>query len=205
MQPAGVILAARRSAKSQPLANAFPFFPKVAIVGADEMGMCLAKECRVLTGTHRCAEADLVVVPDLSILHDLDALAATVDLAVSLLYIVSFGVTTTTKTQLAAVQGVPRRLSPQHCVRHVPAQAKKVTFCVGPRLSVEHEDVQKALQRIARAPSSSFILSKTSEPTSGNVYFDNLRDVVAWGCSVRRSQTERGPKAFVVDGRAMPA
>ena len=170
MKPAGVNLTANRGAKEQPLALNFPYIPKVAIVGADEMGVCLAKECTFLTGLHRCAEADLVVVSDLSILHDVDALAVTVDLVVSLLYIVSFGLKTTTKTQLAAVQGSPRRLSPQHCVRHVPAHIQKVTFCVGPRLSVEQEGVRQALERIARAPASNFILSKKSEPAAGSIF-----------------------------------
>ena len=63
------------------------------------------KGCPILTGPHRCAEAQLAVVPDLSMFHDLDMLAADVDLAVSFLYIVSFGVEITTKTQLDAVQG----------------------------------------------------------------------------------------------------
>ena len=205
MKPAGVNLTANRGAKEQPLALNFPYIPKVAIVGADEMGVCLAKECKFLTGLHRCAEADLVVVSDLSILHDVDALAVAVDLVVSLLYIVSFGVITTTKTQLAAVQGSPKRLSPQHCVRHVPARIQKVTFCVGPRLSVEQESVRQALGRIARAPASNFILSKKSEPKAGEIFFDDLRHVAAWACSVRRVHNERGPKAFVVDGASMPA
>ena len=205
MKPAGVNLAARRSAKAQPLAHAFPLIPKVAIAGSGDVEICLAKGCKLLTGPQRCAEADLVVVPDLSILHDVDALAVAVDLVVSLLYIVSFGVITTTKTQLAAVQGSPKRLSPQHCVRHVPARIQKVTFCVGPRLSVEEESVRQALGRIARAPASNFILSKKSEPKAGEIFFDDLRHVAAWACSVRRVHNERGPKAFVVDGASMPA
>ena len=105
-----------------------------------------------------------------------------------------------------AVQGVPRRLSPQHCVRHVPAaQAQKLAFCMGPRLSVEHLDVQTALKRIVRAPKSKFILSKSSKPAAGDVFVDDLRDVVAWACSFRKAENERGPKAFVMDGAAMPA
>ena len=83
--------------------------------------MCVARECDAVTGWNRCAVADLVVVPDLSMLHDVDALAANMDLAVSFLYIVSLGVPVATKTQLFAAQGHPRRILPQHCVRHVRA------------------------------------------------------------------------------------
>ena len=93
--------------------------------------MCPAKECRILIGRHRCAEADLVVVPDISILHNVDALAADVDLAVSFLYIVSLGVDIATKTQLAAVQGVPRRLSPQHLLASRPSTDTKGDFLRG--------------------------------------------------------------------------
>ena len=76
---------------------------------------------------------------------------------------------------------------------------------MGPRLSLEQEDVRRALRRIARAPASNFIVSKTSEPDKGDVFVDNLRDVVAWACSVRRVVNEIGPKAFAANGVAMPA
>ena len=170
------------------------------------METCPAKNCKLLKGLHCCEEADLVVVPDLSILHDVDMLASNVDLAISFLYIVSFGLTTTTKSLLDAVQGAPRRLSPQHCVRHVPAaEAQKLTFFIGPRLSVEQPDVETALRRIARAPQSKFLLPKSSKPAAGDVFVDDLCDVVVRACSFRRVENERGPKAFVVDGVAMPA
>ena len=42
--------------------------------------MCLPSEAAIVIGRHRFAEADLVVVPDISILHDVDAMAADVDL-----------------------------------------------------------------------------------------------------------------------------
>jgi hypothetical protein len=167
--------------------------------------MCPLKVFHV-TGPHRCAEAQLVVVPDLSMFHDVDMLAADVDLAVSFLYIVSLGVEITTKTQLAAVQRDPRRLSPLQCVRHIPALTQKTTFCVGPRVSIEQEDVRRALERIARAPGSKFVVSKNLTPASGGeIVFGDIREVVAWTCSVRRVQSEQGPKAFVANGVAMPA
>ena len=201
INPAGVHLGARRAAKARPLARTHPY-AKVAIVGAGEL---LLRDCLTLSGPHRCEEADLVVVPDLSFLHDVDRLAAEVDLAISFLYIVSLGVDITTQTQLAAVQGVPGRLSPQHCVRHVPAMETEVTFCVDPRLVLEQKDVQKALRRIARAPNSEFTLTKKSNPEAGVIFIGELRDVVSWACSVRRVQNEAGPKAFAADGHAMPA
>ena len=48
-----------------------------------------------ITGRHRCAEEDRVIVPDLSILHDADALAGSPDLVVCFLYIVSLGLVIT--------------------------------------------------------------------------------------------------------------
>ena len=74
---------------------------------------------RTLTGIHRCAEADLVIVPDLSILHDAGALERSPDLVVCLLYIVSSGLDITTQKQWDAARGV-RNLQPLACVRHVP-------------------------------------------------------------------------------------
>ena len=65
--------------------------------------------CRVLTGPHRCYEANLVVVPNLAILHDSRALAADVDLAVSFLYVVAFGIDVVKETQLAAASYFPGR------------------------------------------------------------------------------------------------
>ena len=45
------------------------------------------------------------------------------DLAVSFLYVVALGLDITTQANLAAdpVQHTPRRLTPEHCVRHIPA------------------------------------------------------------------------------------
>ena len=71
----------RCGSKMQTLSHAFPLIPKVAVAGLSELETCPANKCKLLIGPHRCAEADLVVVPDLSVLHDLDALAANVDLA----------------------------------------------------------------------------------------------------------------------------
>ena len=148
--PAKVHLQKRQAASGAP-ARTRPY-AKVAFLGGAAQ-QCPGLSSTTLIGPHRCAQADLVVVPDLSLLHDVDALAAEVDLAVSVFYIVSLGVDITTQTQLAAVQGSPRRLAVQHCVRHVSASGEKeVRFCVGPRLAVEAPDVQRALRRIARAP-----------------------------------------------------
>ena len=85
----------------------------VAVLTTTASGVerCLrGKGCRVLTGPHRCAEANLVVaVPDFAILHDSRALATDVDLAVSFLYVVAFGIDVVKETQLAAASYVPGR------------------------------------------------------------------------------------------------
>ena len=131
MNPAGVQLTSCPGA-SEPLARLRLACARVALVGVREDEMCPLTACRILTGPHRCLEAHLVVVPDLSMFHDVDVLAADVYLAVSFLYIASLGLEITTKTQLAAAQGDPRRLSPLQCVRHIPALTRKKDFLRGP-------------------------------------------------------------------------
>ena len=126
------------------------------------------------------------------------------DRAVSLLYIVSLGVDITTQAQLAAVNNVPQRLSPQNCVRHVPAKKNEIAFCVHPRLDREHRDVLQALKRIARAQGSKFSVTKKADSAPGEIFFGNLRDVVSWACAVRRVENEIGPKVFAPDGHGMP-
>jgi hypothetical protein len=205
LNPVGVHLTARRGAAAQPLACAISYSPKVAIVDVNKTKAVPAKSCRIVHGPHRCADVELAVIPDLAMLHDEDVLASDVDLVVSFLYIVSLGVLTTTTAQLAAVGGIPRNLKPLHCVNHVPiARDNAVTFCVGGYLRETHGDVYLALKRIARAPESTFSLSTESNPASGEIVLNTLRDVAAWACSARRVCNVRWPKAFLHDGVAMP-
>ena len=106
-----------------------------------------------MTGRHRCADANLVVVPDLSILHDAGALAADVDAAVSSLYVVALGVDVVAETQLAAASYVPGRLSATQYLRHARAcERKGATLSLAESLDVECPVVRAALRRIARAP-----------------------------------------------------
>ena len=86
--PANVHLQKRQAAFGAP-ARTRPY-AKVAFLGGAAQ-QCPGLSSTTLIGSHRCAQADLIVVPDLSLLHDVDALAAEVDLAVSVFYIVSIG------------------------------------------------------------------------------------------------------------------
>ena len=161
--------------------------------------------CQVLKGRHRCAEADIVVVPDLGFLHDENALEGDVDLAVSFLYVVALGLNITTQANLAAesVQHTLRRLTPEHCVRHTPIitqQPYNKTFFLGPALD---DDVESALKRLTRREGSRFSLSKKRK--DDDIFFGTVRDVMAWACSVRRVAVERGPKAVTVNGQRLPA
>ena len=201
--PASVHLQAVRAAKAKPEARRRQYC-KVAFHDAASGARPSISQCETLIDRHRCAEADLVVCPDLAFLHDVDEQAAEVDRAVSLLYIVSLGVDITTQAQLAAVNNVPQRLSPQNCVRHVPAKKNEIAFCVDPRLDREHKDVRQALKRIARAQGSKFSVTKKADSAPGEIFFGNLRDVVSWACDVRRVQNEIGPKVFAPDGHGMP-
>ena len=126
-----------------------------------------------ITGRHRCAEADLVIVPDLSILHDAGALAGSPDLAVRLLYIVSLGLTITTQKHWDAARGVAPNLQPLVCVRHAAAKPTATKFRVGTRLKTEQPDVHKALRRIKRSHGSKFKV-KEGPAAPGAVYFNDL-------------------------------
>ena len=112
LKPPGVDLAPSRAARGPPKEETCPH-RMVAVLTTTASGVerCLrGKGCRFLTGPHRCAEANLVVaVPDLAILHDSRALAADVDLAVSFLYVVAFGIDVVKETQLAAASYFPGR------------------------------------------------------------------------------------------------
>ena len=205
LNPVGVCLSARVGAAAQPLACAISYNPKVAIVDMNRTTARPAWACRIVNGPHRCAEVELAVVPDLAMLHDQDLLSSDIDLAVSFLYIVSLGVLTTTRAQLAAVHGIPRHLKPLCCEHHVPAaRGENVTFCVSRGLRLTHPDMYKALKHIADAPESTITLRKKSTSASGEILLESLRDVVAWADSARRVKNVRGPKAFTKDGVAMP-
>ena len=78
----------------------------------------------IIVGAHRCVEADLVVVPDLPLLHDADALAGSPDLDVSFLYIVCLGLNITIQKHWNAARGAPRNVQPLACERHEPAKLK---------------------------------------------------------------------------------
>ena len=199
INPAGVKLAARRAAGAQPLAT--PLYYRVAVLGANAPRL---RECVTLTGRHRCEEAHLVVVPDLAFLHDEDALAGDVDLAVSFLYTVALGLDITTQANLAAdpVQHTPigNRLTPEQCVRHVPAITREVTFHLGPALD---NVVKQALIRLTKREGSNFKISDVAR--AGAVSLGTVREVVAWACSARRVANERGAKAVDATGRRTPA
>ena len=83
----------------------------------------------MVTGLHRCAEADLVIVRNLSILHDVSALAADVDLAVSFFYVVAFGAAVVTATHFVAARCSPMaRTSSAPCLSR-PRIEDQVCIC----------------------------------------------------------------------------
>ena len=206
LNPVGVCLSARTGAAAQPLACTISYAPKVAIVDMNKTKACPAKPpSKIILGPHRCADVELAVVPDLTMLHDQVLLSSDIDLAASFLYIVSLGVLTTTTAQLAAVQGIPSKLNPLSCVHHVPAASSaNVTFIVTRYLHETHVDIYKALKRIASKPESTISVEKESTSAPGEIVLNSLQDVVKWASSARMVRNVRGPKAFVPDGAAMP-
>ena len=104
----------------------------------------------LVTGAHRCSKVGLVVVTDLSALHDAEAACRDSDQAISLVYVVALGLDVTTEAQLVGVQGRAGRLAVHSCVRHVPAMKKKVVFAIDAQFQIEQADVVSALRRISR-------------------------------------------------------
>ncbi|CAK0797503.1 unnamed protein product, partial [Prorocentrum cordatum] len=128
--PPGVHLAPRRGATTQPLARPSPCSKVASLGGAT--GACPARGCATVTGRHRCAEADLVVVPDFTLLHDLGALAASADLTVSYFYIVSLGLDVVTKTHLVLARGRPDGIPLGHRMRRAPANERQEVIHLAP-------------------------------------------------------------------------
>ena len=135
-----------------------------------------------------------------SILHDVGALAADEDTAVSFLYVVAFGIDVVTETQLVAANCVPGRLSPDQYLRHAKACEKSATVSVGVKLGVESPAVRQALRRIARAPKSKLRVQPSGAPASGPVSWQTFRHAVEWAVSIRAVRNELGPKVLGADG-----
>ena len=132
LNPVGVDLSKRRGATLQVLPRMLQHNAAVALPGVSEEQLRHPTECRIFIGVHRCEKVDLAVVPDLSILHNVDALAADVELDVSFLYIVSLGVDVATTAQFASVNGVPILLQPLARVHHLAAIHTDYTFSWSP-------------------------------------------------------------------------
>ena len=155
---------------------------------------------RAATGTHRCAGVSLVVVRDLSVLHEAETLAGDADMAVSFLYVVALGLDVVASAQLSAVSYTPARLLPSQCLRHARACTEKANLFVEKRLHDVFPSVRSALARIAGAPGSKIVVRVGRVPASGGVSFGTILDVVRWAMSVRKTLRELGPKFLSVDG-----
>jgi hypothetical protein len=176
-------------------------YRKIASFGVSRL-VVSSPSAEVVVGRHRCAEADLVIVRDLELLHDVSSLAADEDLTLSFFYIVSFGVPVITAAQFEAAQCSPKRISPEHITHHSPALHQPLAVVVGGSLATEHPDVRRACRRVAKAKNSKMTLlpSRDSAPASGGCHFQTLQDVVTWAESVRAVKQVRGPRAVTVDG-----
>ena len=206
LKPPGVDLAPSRAARGPPKEETCPH-RMVAVLTTTASGVerCLRGKgcCRVLTGPHRCYEANLVVVPNLAILHDSRALAADEDLAVSFLYVVAFGIDVVTETQLAVASYVPGRLSATQYLRHARACERTfATLSLAESLDRPHPRVRAALKRIASTPGSKIRVADAGRrvPAAGGVSLKTLVDAMDWAVSVRRVANERGPKVLSADG-----
>ena len=145
-------------------------YTQIASVGACTVEpLASGSFAEVNTGLHRCALAGLVIVQDLSLLHDVAKVAVDIDLAVSLFYIVIYGKDVITEAQFEAVHRDPRRVHPQQVTRHVPAlQNSEVKFALARRIVVEYIDVRRALQRAQHRYGSSITFASEDRASGGN-------------------------------------
>lgn len=150
-----------------------------------------------LTGVHRCQTVDIVVVSDLSVLHDVVRIAAGDDLAVSFVYIVLRGLDVATQHQWqgALEAGASGRVSRMF---HVEIRRECNAFSFGEQLCIEHPDVVRAFRRVAGLADSK--LSIEDDADSSDVHFQTLSEVVAWASSARRIRNSLGCKVVSVDG-----
>ena len=81
--PAGISLAPSKAAEAPPVVRA-PRLVAAFDVGTPKVVAGSAAE----TGTHRCQNADILVVSDLSVLYDDAKIAADADLVVAYVYLV---------------------------------------------------------------------------------------------------------------------
>ena len=157
-----------------------------------------------LTGPHRCQIAQVVVVSDLSVLHDEAKIAASDDLVQAFVYLVLRGLDAVTlpQWQKALGMGGTRAMNRLHHaeVRLQPL-ASSVSFAE--RLQVESPDVCRAFKRTARMAGSKFEV--VSDADSSVIHFQTLSEVTTWLCSQRRLRNIMGSKAIAVSGERMPA
>ena len=71
---AGVQLTNYPGIRTQPLLRLRLACARVTLVDMREDEMCPLTSCRILTRLYRCLETQLVVVPDLSMFHDVNVL-----------------------------------------------------------------------------------------------------------------------------------
>ena len=186
LPPTTVCLAPRKAAAPQPLAR------EPSFIAAFDVPTPLAPAgITARTGLHRCAKADLIVVSNLSILHDRDSMVASTDLLVNFLYIVSMGLDVVTQSQWAssAASGAASRM------HHEKVMHEQIAFWFSPLLVTEQEDVVRAFRKIANSEGSNFSIVSVSRHAKVN--FHILKDVVEWAMAARTIRNILGPRAVV--------
>ena len=224
--PAGVNLQPYPGAKLQPLAQARPCSHIAFVAAASGAGE--VKDLVVQEGRHRCATADIVILPDYAVLHNMKTLEEDLDTAVCFLYIVARGLPVTTLSRLRAAGGRVKNIPMRHRTYHVAAMQRKIIFHVGAELQEQHRDAYRALRRLAGMPKSSFQLVEregVAAPASGGcagasasggcavapasggsvVCLNTMREVIVWACEARRVENLAGPKVVAVDGLPLAA
>ena len=201
LPPPGIDIHRKRAAPSEPLAR--KAWANVAFF--DDSAPLPVVGVRVLDGMQRCHHADLVIVPDIRVLHDQTKMCENVGLAISALYILALGKDVTTAEAWKQAQGNPNKLAMSSVVPHVSASENKVTVNRSEAFAKRCPSVVNALRNIAAAPNSKWsqpLARLTKSKTEG---FDTLADLMAWAVPLRRVARHGGPKVRAIDGTRLPA
>ena len=122
------------------------------------LGEALESKVEVAVGSKKCKRAQLIVVPDLSLLHNS---AADKGMVAHLAYIVGLGKAVVTSSAWTLAQGDPAKILPNNIIRHVPAAVgAKQVFTYTPAFRTRYGEVHEAMRFCADKEKSKWTWTK---------------------------------------------
>ena len=154
-------------------------------------------------GPHRCQTVDVLVVSDLSVLHDEAKIARDDDLVVAFTYLVLRGLDVVTAQQWRDALETRSHWRVRRLSHAEVRLTTELDVSFSEELHVEHPEVLRAFSRTARLPGSQ--VQVVADASNSDKHFQTLSEVVRWLGSVRRISCTLGSKAIAVSGERMPA